>query len=185
MKAHHTQRGSVSLMVAFLLPVFLGLAALAIDLVYLQIVRNEMQNDADAAALAGAHALVDPNGGAVRWADATAQAQQSVSLNRAAGQPLSDAQVQTGYWNLTGQPTGLQPQSLAPTVWDAPAVRVTVRKATGQNQGPVQTFFARFWSGYGRYVFNFTAAFITGGGGAGRRDAAARHDAGGMGGRVG
>ena len=141
----HRQRGAVAPLVALLLPVLIASAAFAIDLAYVHVVRNEMQNDADAAALAGAHALVDPNGGAVRWADATAQAQQSVSLNRAAGQPLSDALVQTGYWNLTGKPAGLQAQSLVPSVWDAPAVAVTVRKAAGQNQGPAQTFFARFW----------------------------------------
>ena len=139
------QRGAVAPLVALMLPVLIVSAAFAIDLAYVHVVRNEMQNDADAAALAGAHALVDPNGGAVRWTDAALQAQQSVALNRAAGQPLSDAQVQTGYWNLTGQPIGLQPQTLSPTVWDAPAVRVTVRKATGQNQGAVQTFFSRFW----------------------------------------
>ena len=94
----------------------------------------------------GAHALVDASSGVVRWADATTQAQQSVALNQAAGQRLSDAQVQTGYWNLTGKPSGLQSPSLVPTVWDAPAVAVTVRKAAGQNQGAVPTFFARFWS---------------------------------------
>ena len=142
----HRQRGAVAPLVALLLPVLIASAAFAIDLAYVHVVRNEMQNDADAAALAGAHALVNASTGAVQWAAATAQAQQSVSLNRAAGQPLSDAQVQTGYWNLTGKPAGLQPQSLVPTVWDAPAVAVTVRKATGQNQGPVQTFFARFWN---------------------------------------
>lgn len=141
----HRQRGAVAPLVALMLPVLIGSAAFVIDLAYVHVVRNELQNDADAAALAGAHALVDASTATVRWAEATAQAQQSVPLNRAAGQSLSDAQVQTGYWNLKGQPSGLQPQTLVPTVWDAPAVAVTVRKATGQNQGPVQTFFARFW----------------------------------------
>ena len=140
------QRGAVAPFMALMLPVLIGSAAFAIDLAYVHVVRNELQNDADAAALAGAHALVDASSGVVRWADATTQAQQSVALNQAAGQRLSDAQVQTGYWNLTGKPSGLQSPSLVPTVWDAPAVAVTVRKAAGQNQGAVPTFFARFWS---------------------------------------
>ena len=135
------QHGAVAPVMALMLPVLIGSAAFAIDLAYVHVVRNELQNDADAAALAGAPALVDASSGVVRWADATAQAQQSGALNQAAGQRLSDAQVQTGYWNLTGKPSGLQSPSLVPTVWDAPAVAVTVRKAAGQNQGAVPTFF--------------------------------------------
>ena len=75
MKTDHTQRGSVSLMVAFLLPVLIGLAALAIDLVYLQVVRNEMQNDADAAALTGAAYFFDGTNATPNWTLATQKAQ--------------------------------------------------------------------------------------------------------------
>ena len=139
------QRGAVAVLVALMLPVLIASAAFAIDLAYVHVVRSEMQNDADAAALAGAHALVDPATGALRWSEAATQAQQSVALNSAAGQVLHDAQVQTGYWNLKGQPSGLQALPTTPTVWDAPAVIVTLRKQDGQNQGPVRTFFARFW----------------------------------------
>jgi Putative Tad-like Flp pilus-assembly len=132
------QRGVVALLVALVLPVLIASAAFAIDLAY-------VQNDADAAALAGAHALVDSATGQLRWSDAANKAQQSVSLNSAAGQPMQDAQVQTGYWNLKGQPSGLQPLPFTPTVWDVPAVAVTLRKQDGLNQGRVRTFFARFW----------------------------------------
>ena len=139
------QRGVVALMVALMPPVLIGTAAFAIDLAYVHVVRSEMQNDADAAALAGAHALVDGSTGSLRWSDAVSKAEQTVALNSAAGQPMSDAQVQTGYWNLRGQPAGLQALPMTPTVWDVPAVAVTLRKQDGQNQGPVRTFFARFW----------------------------------------
>lgn len=139
------QRGAVTPLVALVLPVLIGTAAFAVDLAYVYVVRSEMQNDADAAALAGAHALIDPATGALRWDTAVTQARQAVGLNRAAGHAMSDATVETGYWNLRGVPASLQPQSLTPTVWDAPAVSVTLRKQAGENQGPVQTFFARFW----------------------------------------
>jgi len=139
------QRGVVALLVALMLPVLIASAAFAIDLAYVHVVRSEMQNDADAAALAGAHALVDSATGQLRWSDGVSKAQQSVALNSAAGQPMRDAQVQTGYWNLKGQPQGLQALPFTPTVWDVPAVAVTLRKQDGQNQGPVRTFFARFW----------------------------------------
>ena len=144
-KIPRQQRGAVAVLVALMLPVLIASAAFAIDLAYVHVVRSEMQNDADAAALAGAHALVDAGTGTLRWSEAVTQAQQSVALNSAAGQTLHDAQVQTGYWNLKGQPAVLQALPVTPTAWDAPAVAVTVRKQDGQNQGPVRTFFARFW----------------------------------------
>ncbi len=143
--APRQQHGVVALLVALMLPVLIASAAFAIDLAYVHVVRSEMQNDADAAALAGAHALVDSTSGQLRWSDALSKAQQSVSLNSAAGQPMQDAQVQTGYWNLRGQPAGLQALPMTPTVWDVPAVAVTLRKQDGQNRGAVRTFFARFW----------------------------------------
>ena len=145
-KTSRRQRGAVAPVVALSMPVLIGVAAFAVDLAYVYLVRNEMQNDADAAALAGAHALIDPATGALRWDAATTQARQSVGLNSAAGHALSDATVDTGYWNLKGTPADLQGLPMTPTAWDAPAVSVTLRKQAGQNQGPVQSFFARFWS---------------------------------------
>lgn len=140
------QRGAVALMTALFMPVVVGAAALAIDLAYVHVVHLEMQNDADAAALSGAHELVDSATGALRWSAAASKAQQSVPLNRAAGAAMTDASVQTGYWNLTGNPAMLQPLPFSAGLWDAPAVSVTLRKQEGQNQGPVRTFFARFWN---------------------------------------
>ena len=139
------QQGAVALMVAAMMPVLIGAAAFAIDLAYVHVVRIEMQNDADAAALSGAHELVESSTGNLRWDVASARAQQSVRLNSAAGAVMTDATVQTGYWNLTGTPTTLQSLPFSAGVWDAPAVSVTLRKQQGQNQGPVRTFFARFW----------------------------------------
>lgn len=52
-----SQNGAVIVLVAILLVVFLGVAALAIDVYHLFVVRNELQNAADAAALAGAKVL--------------------------------------------------------------------------------------------------------------------------------
>lgn len=145
-KKPHEQSGVIAPLVALMLPVLLGTAAFVVDLAYVYLVRNEMQNDADAAALAGAHALFDPVTGVLNWDAAVTRSQQTVVLNSADGHPMSDASVQTGYWNLKGTPSFLQPQSLSPTAWDAPAVSVTLRKQSGQNQGEVKTFFARMWN---------------------------------------
>jgi uncharacterized membrane protein len=145
MKAQHTQRGSVSLMVAFLLPVFLGLAALAIDLVYLQVVRNEMQNDADAAALAGAAYFFDGTNATPNWSLATQKAQDTITTNSAAGTALKTGTVATGYWSLVDTPKVLQALPMVPKAYDAPAIQVTVAKAASTNGGEVPTFFARYW----------------------------------------
>jgi Flp pilus assembly protein TadG len=137
------QRGSVSVLTVLMLPVMLAFAALAVDIAYFQVVRSELQNDADAAAMAGARYLY--SGGAVtpNWSAAAQAAQSAIALNSAAGRGLSQGTVQTGYWNMANSPWSLQSLPMVPTVNDAPAVQVTVAKATGQNQGPVQTFFAR------------------------------------------
>ncbi len=144
MKADHTQRGSVSLMVAFLLPFFLGLAALAIDLVYLQVVRNEMQNDADAAALAGAAYFFDGTNATPNWTLATQKAQDAITTNTAAGSALKTGTVATGYWSLVDTPKVLQALPMVPKAYDAPAIQVTVAKSTTANDGEVPTFFARY-----------------------------------------
>lgn len=56
----YRQRGGVVIWFALLLPVLLGFAALAVDLARLYMIRVELHNAADAAALAGARSLADP-----------------------------------------------------------------------------------------------------------------------------
>ena len=64
------------------------------------------------------------------------QGQQTVSL--------ANGTVTTGCWNLTGTPAGMQSKTKSPLVTgDAAAVRVQLlKKATGQNGGPVALFLA-------------------------------------------
>lgn len=139
------QRGAVALVVALMLPVLLAVAAFAVDLAHVHAVRAELQNAADAAALRGARELNDPSTGQLRWSLAAQQAQAAIGLNRAEGQTLADGTVQTGFWNLRGQPAGLQLTTITPTAWDVPAVSVRLSKQGALNGGPVQTFFARLW----------------------------------------
>lgn len=141
----HREKGVVTLLFAVALPVLLGAAAFAIDMAHLYVVRNELQNDADAAALAGARYLYKDASSPLDWDLATQKTQQAVALNRAQGQMLRDGTVQTGYWNLSGSAMGLQALPWVPTVNDAPAVQVSVSRSEGQNQGPVGTFMARIW----------------------------------------
>ena len=148
----HPQKGAVALLVALTLPVLVGAAALAVDLAYLHVVRNELQNDADAAALAGARALYSSSPGSPNWAAAQEQATLAIELNRAASGALKQGDVRTGYWNLSAQDNGFDTVSTTPSAQDAPAVQVRVAKAEGQNTGPVRTFLASIWGVYAKPV---------------------------------
>lgn len=144
-KSRSQQQGAVSVLVALTLPVLLGAGALAVDLAYLHVVRNELQNDADAAALAGARKLFSQGASTLNWSAAASTASNAIALNRAAGHALGNGQVQTGYWDTTQAATGLQGLPMTPGPNDAPAVQVTVAKSEGQNLGPVRTFLASIW----------------------------------------
>lgn len=146
---------------------FIGIAALAFDIGHLLIVRNELQNGADAAALAGANCLNKTTAGSnctnitsptLNWTIASTKATNSIALNKSDGTGLIDGTVQTGYWNVNGG-TALQPTSLSPlgpctvvagmmtTACDKPAVMVTLRRAAGNNGGPVGSLVASMFGG--------------------------------------
>ncbi len=130
------QRGSVPLWLLLTLPMLLTLGAFAVDMPRVATVRNELQNAADAAALAGASKLL-ASGGGPDWPSAASATSAAVSLNASDGVRLSAADVQTGFWNLTGSPSTLQAQTITPGTYDAPAVRVTVTRSANENGGAV------------------------------------------------
>ena len=136
------ESGSVTTVVALCLVVLIGLVALVVDTGYVMNIRNELQNAADAAALAGARSLFlsSLQAGEPNWIAAQEAATDVVRSNRSSNQPLIDAQVQVGYWNLISKI--LQPTSITKTANDLPAVMVTVSKVSGSNGGPVALAFA-------------------------------------------
>ncbi len=147
-----SQKGAVSVLVALTLPVLLGVGALAVDLAYLHVVRNELQNDADAAALAGARKLYSQGASALDWSGAEETASKAIALNRAAGHDLADGVVKAGYWDTSQTTKGLQVLPMTPGANDVPAVQVSLSKSDGQNDGPVDTFFARIWGVFSKPV---------------------------------
>lgn len=140
-----SQRGAVVLLTALLLPLFIGVAALTLDIAYFFLVRSQLQSDADAAALAGARALFAGNNGTPAWSQAEQKALAMVSRNQAAGAWLQDATVRSGYWNLSEATPALKSASITPAAYDAPAVEVVVARAAGFNGGPLGTFFLNFF----------------------------------------
>jgi Flp pilus assembly protein TadG len=77
--SHRREQGQTIVLVALALVTLLAMAALAIDVVTLYVARSEMQRAADAAALAGAKALVDSG----VTTDPTNLARQTLATNMA------------------------------------------------------------------------------------------------------
>jgi Flp pilus assembly protein TadG len=140
-RAGRRQRGAVAIYVALFLPVAIGFLALSVDIARELVVRNQLQNAADAAALAGAGQL-QWSGASTMWANASSKATAAIGLNSADGTTLSTGTIATGYWNVTGSPSGMQSTAITPGANDMPAIQVTVSRASGSNGGPIKTYFA-------------------------------------------
>jgi Flp pilus assembly protein TadG len=137
------QRGSIPLWFLLTVTILLTFGAFAVDLPRVATVRNELQNAADAAALAGASKLLSGSSGP-DWPDAASATSAAVSLNTSDGAKLSTANVQTGFWNLTGTPSTLEAQTITPGTYDVPAVQVTVTRSASQNGGAVSLLLGGF-----------------------------------------
>jgi Putative Flp pilus-assembly TadE/G-like len=139
------RRGSIAPLTAVLLIPILALTALAIDLSYLELTRTQLQNAADAAAVAAAtemltNKLPEDQTKSRNWAS------EFASMNKAAGAtvviaPQSD--VQYGYWNAsTRLLEAAKPNE--PNV-KINAVRVLARRSPTAGGGAVPLFFARIF----------------------------------------
>jgi hypothetical protein len=138
------KRGTVIIIVALILTVLLGFAALATDVGYLMVVKNELQNIADGSALAAAGELGRQlaNNDSINESAIVSIAKDLAMENQAGGKlgiVIEDTDVKIGRWKDpdSPKPDGLYITSVSPN-----AVRVTGRRSgTGQNQA-VSTFFA-------------------------------------------
>jgi len=153
LRCYGNKHGTVFVLVAFLLTVLIGVAALAVDIGYVAISRNQLQNSTDAAALAGAGKL-----GLIyiaqTWPLSLNSTQEgeikSVAIavgqeNEAAGQPpnIESSDVIIGYWN-----SSVNTFSNSPPSGKIPnAVRVIARPSASGSipLGSVTTFFAKIF----------------------------------------
>lgn len=132
------QDGAVSVMVIVALVALLGMAALAIDVSMLYVAKQELQNVADAGALAGVGKMRSgPDEDAVR-ADVVAVGQENTVLGESVILEGEDITVglldeDTGEWT-EGWPGDALPQ-----------VKVTARRTQDSSNGPVQMSFARLF----------------------------------------
>ena len=144
------QRGVTAIVVAIVLPILIGFVALAVDIGFVAMTKNELQNIADATSLAGAGHL-----GSI-YKDLSYAQQQSyvcqgqdltdiqnvitdiASKNKAGGMgsiSINVGDVEIGTWDGSAfNSTANQPD----------AVKVTARR-DGAANGPITTFFARIF----------------------------------------
>ncbi|MFQ6049085.1 MAG: TadG family pilus assembly protein, partial [Phycisphaerae bacterium] len=141
-KRSKAPRGAVVVQVAVLSTVLVGAAALSIDVGAMYAARAELQNAADAAAMAAAAQLADYSQGSP-LAQARAVAITYAGLNQVFGDGLTitnaDVTFGRGVLEASGKyrfvPGGPLPD----------AVRVTVRRTASSPDGPIPLLFARIW----------------------------------------
>jgi len=138
------QRGVMAIIVALLFIVLAGIAALTIDVGYLLTTRNELQNIADATALAGARKLgrdyeslpyAEQRNYVCDRSAILATVRDVASKNRAAGASIiiADEDVAVGIWDHGAR-------KLTETLTQPDAVKVIVRR---EGKNSVTTFFAK------------------------------------------
>ena len=116
---HNNERGVTALVVALVMFPLLAIAALAVDVSHLYVVNNELQNAADAGALAGARNLYDDDGTLVN-VGANAIAQNAALANMSENIPVEvgGADVERGHWRFSNR-TFTPNNSTAPVdLWD-------------------------------------------------------------------
>ena len=124
------QRGVIAIVVALLFLGLIGVAALAIDVVHLFLVRNELQNAADAGSLAGARFLYQDDGMSVNE-NANQIAYQAAVANGSEGSPVdvnwsggNSGDVERGHWSFATR-TFTPNESLQPApLWDVTLRRI-------------------------------------------------------------
>ncbi len=149
------KKGAVTVSVAVLLIFLICFAAFAIDVGYMMVRRNELQNIADTAALAGADQLFtdykvmttsDPLLSTPAPGPLLAKAQEVASSTGVSGVTISLADFRLGVWHPDTHT--FTPQAIGPT-----AVNVNARKDNIEN-GPFSTFLAGV---LGIHTFNVSA----------------------------
>lgn len=141
---YRQQRGAVAIIAAVFLLAMIGTAAFAIDFGRWFVVKNELQNASDAAALAGAGHLYPPTATGPNWSAATTAGSTAVPLNASDRQALSTGIMVPGYWNYSNQTFDTDTGKTQGTN-ELPALRVTIERSANANMGPVAMTFGRIF----------------------------------------
>jgi len=162
------QAGVAAVIVAIVLTTLIGLSALGVDVGHMYVTRNELQNVADAAALAGARYMGsiyetlsydEQQTYVFSRSDIVLAATQIAFKNQAAKMNIviNDADVIIGIWD--SQTATLNP--MMPPIVGPDAVRVIARRDSNVN-GPISTFFAGIFNRDTLDVSAYATAALTG-----------------------
>ncbi len=134
MKPRHSllkdSSGSILVATVIIMTAFIGLLAVVVDLGHLFVVKSQLQNAADAGALAGARALyLNNSNNSADFTAAQNAAIAAVKKNYSDNIALVNAVVTPGFWDLNWDPK--TPHTLLPTGTTrtanlVPAVQVVV-----------------------------------------------------------
>ena len=136
---YRRENGAVIIYVALALFLMLAIAALAIDVGYNRVVRSQLQNAADAAALAACNKFYprdevpdlslppcDP-AALPRWAMAAAEGANAVTINSADNNALQTGTIIYGWWDIV--------RHMIPDQWSTPPVSPPPCTPPGTNLG--------------------------------------------------
>jgi Flp pilus assembly protein TadG len=173
------QKGVTIILVAIMMFVFLGIAALAIDLSSLYIVRNELQNAADAGSLAGARFLYNDYGtavneGANQIAYTAATANKALAMEGAVAVDVNwqaeqnsgaNVDVQRGHWSFATRTFTANDSLDAVDLWGVTTAELdtnidfinAVRVVARRQATPAASFFARI---FGHADFELSAEAV-------------------------
>jgi Flp pilus assembly protein TadG len=169
------ERGVTAVVVALVLFPLVALTALAIDIGHLYVVDNELQNAADAGALAGARYLYNDDGTLVNTG-ANLIARDAAIANRSENSPVevnwsggNSGDVQRGHWRFADSTFTPNASTDPVDLWDVTEVELddnldfinAVRVTTRREATPAASFFARIF-GYEGFGLNAEAVAYLG-----------------------
>lgn len=168
--------GAIAVITAIMLTMLLSFVALSIDVGHLAVTKNELQNAADAGALAGANALFNSSGTKIETGcnqiayDTTLEnysAKSAVEVNWKTGDNTG-SDVERGHWSFTTRtftPNDIHDSEAMTNLWGASAAALdidtdyinAVRVKARRESTPIPSFFARI---FGHDSFKQTAEAI-------------------------
>jgi Flp pilus assembly protein TadG len=168
------QKGMTLVFVAGLMVTFITFAALSVDIAHLYVVHNELQNAADAGALAGARRLYLPDGSAINI-DANRIAYEAAIANNSERLPVevrlpytNQADVQRGHYSFATQTFTPSESTAIPDLWGATTTELdadttfinALKVRTRRQQTPAASFFARIMGFRGFNISAEATAYI-------------------------
>ncbi len=144
----HNQQGFALVYLTLAMVLLMGMTALALDTGHLYVIKAQLQNAADASALAGGASL-DGSASTIQAA-ARAEARIYAGKNSAAGKPVqldlnygnsATGDIVVGCWNAEATPP---PADIDSTCKKPNAIRINARKSAdaGSGPAPVKTMIA-------------------------------------------